>query len=162
MRQGNDRVRPQFATRRILLRSEQQRGIALALIAHLPLDDQHPLELLVREPVKVRTPSQNSLMWSGPLKDIAEQAWADERQYSAKVWHRYFKGEYLPEEDATDLHELVKDPFKWCKWDYNPAGEREVVGSTTDLTKKGFSQYLEQVYAYGASLGVQFNERGNL
>jgi hypothetical protein len=32
-----------------------------------------------------------------------------------------------------------------------------LVGSTTDLTVYGFSQYLEQVTAHGASLGVQFH-----
>jgi hypothetical protein len=71
-----------------------------------------------------------------------------------------FKSEFLFEEDAADLHELVKDPFKWKKWDYTPNGDRILVGSTTDLTVKGFSQYLEQVHAFGSSLGVMFHVRG--
>lgn len=43
------------------------------------------------------------------------------------------------------------------KWDYMPNGERVLVGSTTDLSKYGFGQYLEQIYANGASLGVMFS-----
>ena len=34
--------------------------------------------------------------------------------------------------------------------------KRILKASTGDLTTKGFSIYLEQIYAYGASLGVQF------
>lgn len=35
-------------------------------------------------------------------------------------------------------------------------GERILIGSTTQLTTGGFSDYLEQVYSYGANLGVLF------
>lgn len=146
--------RPKFQTRQLFLRSDQQRGILMALIPNLPLDDQNPLEVVIREPVKARGMDQNALMWVGPLADIAEQAWVGGRQYSAEVWHEAFKRDYLPEEFDP---ELTKEGYR--KWDYMPNGERVLVGSTTQLTKRGFSQYLTQIEAFGSGLGVQFGAR---
>ncbi len=146
--------RQKFPTRQIMLRTVQQRGIVMALLPNLPLDEANPLEVIIREPVKARGPDQNSLMWAGPLADIAAQAWVDGRQFSAEVWHEHFKREYLPEEFDP---ELTKEGYR--KWDYTPAGERVLIGSTTQLTKRGFSQYLEQIEADGAGMGVQFGAR---
>ena len=151
--------RAKFATRLFYLRSETQTAALLALVPHLPLDEDSPLEVVIREKAKVRGMDQNALYWVGPLADIAAQAWVAGRQYSDTVWHEQFKAEFLPEEGDHDLGELVKDPLAWRKWDFTPNGERVLVGSTTQLTKKGFSQYLTQVEAYGASLGVQFGAR---
>lgn len=151
------RKRDKFQTRRIVLRGQQQLQAALALLPNLPLDADKPLELVVREEVKSRKPDQNALMWAGPLADIAEQAWVEGRQFSAEVWHHHFKESFLPEEYDP---ELCKDE-KYRKWDFTPAGERVLVGSTTDLTVKGFAQYLEQIYAYGANLGVIFRASPN-
>lgn len=39
-----------------------------------------------------------------------------------------------------------------------PAGNRILVGSTTQLLKRGFALYLQQVEAFGAGLGVIFHE----
>lgn len=147
-------MRPKFQTRQILLRSVQQRGILMALIPNLPLDEENPLEVLIREPVKARGLDQNALMWVGPLADIAAQAWVDGRQYSAEVWHEHFKRLYLPEEFDQ---ELTKDGYR--KWDYTPAGDRVLIGSTTQLTKRGFALYLQQVEAEGAGMGVMFGAR---
>ena len=146
--------RQKFPTRQIMLHTVQQRGIVMALLPNLPLDEANPLEVIIREPVKARGPDQNSLMWAGPLADIAAQAWVDGRQFSAEVWHEHFKREYLPEEFDP---ELTKEGYR--KWDYTPAGERVLIGSTTQLTKRGFSQYLEQIEADGAGMGVQFGAR---
>jgi len=146
--------RQKFPTRQIMLRTVQQRGIVMALLPNLPLDEANPIEVIIREPVKARGMDQNALMWVGPLADIAAQAWVDGRQFSADVWHEHFKREYLPEEFDP---ELTKEGYR--KWDYTPAGERVLVGSTTQLTKRGFSQYLEQIEADGAGMGVQFGAR---
>lgn len=147
-------MRQKFPTRQILLRGDTQLAIVMALLPNLPLDEQEPLEVLIREPVKARGMDQNALMWVGPLADIAAQAWVQGRQFSAEVWHEHFKREHLPEEfDA----ELTKEGYR--KWDYTPAGERVLIGSTTHLTKRGFSQYLEQIEADGAGMGVQFGAR---
>jgi hypothetical protein len=151
--------RAKFAARQFFLRGVQQRGILMALIPNLPLDDEHPLEVVIREKAKVRGLDANALMWVGPLADIAAHAWVGGRKFSAEVWHEQFKREFLPEEDDHDLGELVKDPFTWRKWDWTPNGDRVLIGSTTQLTKRGFSLYLTQVEAFGAGLGVQFGAR---
>lgn len=148
-------MRPKFLTRTIRLIGTVQRDTAIALLSHAPLDEERPLEVIVREEKKARKPDQNSAMWAGPLRDIAEQAWVEERQYSAECWHEHFKREYLPEDDDPELSELAKDGYR--KWDVTPAGERVMVGSTTQLTVRGFAMYIKQVEAYGSSLGVQFH-----
>lgn len=147
-------MRPKFQTRQVFLRTEQQRDLVAALLPNLPLDEENPLEVIIREPVKARGLDANALMWVGPLADIAAQAWVQGRQFSAEVWHEHFKREHLPEEFDP---ELTKDGYR--KWDYTPTGERVLIGSTTQLTKRGFSLYLEQIEADGAGMGVQFGAR---
>ncbi|MDE2106641.1 MAG: recombination protein NinB [Patescibacteria group bacterium] len=146
--------REKFPTRTIRLVGDQQLATALALLPHVPLDAAKPLELIIREEAKPRKLDQNALMWVGPLADIAAQAYVEGRTYSAEVWHEHLKELYLPEEFDP---ELTKDGYQ--KWDYTPAGKRILVGSTTQLTVKGFAQYLTQVEAFGASLGVLWSPR---
>lgn len=155
MRHNRNEDMHTFATRHIILIDEQRRAIAYAAVRNAPLG----IEVVLREPVKVRKPDQNSLMWAGPLRDIAAQAWVDGRQYSAEVWHEHLKRLYLPETHDPDLAQLVRSPYAWRKWDYTPDGDLILIGSTTGLTVRGFSQYLEQVYAYGAGLGVLFQTK---
>lgn len=144
--------REKFPTRRILMRTESQRRAAHAMIDSMPLDDDKPLELIGREEAKTRKLDQNALYWVGPLADIAEQAYHQGRTYSAELWHETYKRLYLPEEfDA----ELCKEGY--VKWAYTPSGDRICVGSTTQLTVKGFAQYLTQVEADGANMGVVFH-----
>ena len=145
-------TRPKYLTRSFALLSESERLHAEVVLSNAPLDPEVPLEMVIREKVKVRKLDQNALMWVGPLADIEEQGWIEGRQYSAPVWHEHFKREFLPEEfDA----ELCKEGYR--KWDYLPNGERVLIGSTTDLLVKGFAAYLTQVEAFGASLGVKYH-----
>lgn len=141
-----------FQRRTILLRTEVQRETLLALVRNLPLSEAKPLQVVVDEYRPPRKPDQNSLMWAGPLRDIAEQAYLDGRKYSAEIWHEYFKRELLPE---------VYDPelclSGYGKWAIDPAGNRVLIGSTTKLTVKGMAQHVEAMMAFGASLGVQFS-----
>lgn len=147
-------IRGKFEARSILLRSPVQVETARALLGNLPLDADKPLEVLIREQSMARGLDQNAGMWAGPLMDIAKQAWVHGKQFSAETWHEYFKILYLPEEfDA----ELTKDGYR--KYDYTPAGDRVLIGSTTGLTIKGFAQYREKLTAFGAGLGVQFSAR---
>lgn len=132
-----------------------QQAAAQAFLANLPLDPEEPLEVVVRERVKPRKLSQNALMWAGPLTDIAEQAWVQGRRFPAEVWHEQFKRDFLPEEYDP---ELCLEGYR--KWDVTPRGDRVLVGSTTMLTRKGMAQYLQQVEAAGAALGVEFGMRG--
>jgi len=144
-----------FQTRTLHLIDDKVRALAVAAVQNAPAD----IEIVLRERVKVRKPAQNALMWVSALKDIASQAWFDGRQFSEEVLHEHMKREFLPETFDTELPRLVKDPDTWTKWEYLPDGERILVGSTTKLTTYGFSQYMEQVYAFGASLGVMFGAK---
>jgi hypothetical protein len=147
--------RQPYKTRRIRLVGEQQRQTALAAVANLPLDATAPLELVIREEVKARKPDQNALMWAGPLRDIAAQGYVNGRTFSAEVWHEHFKREYLPEQFDPSL---CKEGYR--KWDVTPKGDRVLVGSTTELTVRGFALYLKEVEAYAQTeLGVQFHVR---
>lgn len=146
--------REKYHVRRLLLRTELQRERAIESLREAPLDVARPLEFLIREEVKERTLPQQGLMWVGALADIAAQAVVDGRRYSDKVWHEHFKRLYLP--DAYDAELCASEDY--VKWEIDQAGEAVLVGSTTDLTTKGFSQYLEQVHADGANMGVHFHE----
>lgn len=150
--------RPKFQTRTIRLVGAQQRETANAAIDNAPLDPIRPIELVLREEVKGRRLDQNAAMWAGPLRDIAEQAWHDGRQYSAEVWHEHFKRSYLPEARDPELALLVKTPETYKKWDTTPKGDRVLVGSTTDLTVRGFALYMLQIEAEGAGMGVDFHK----
>lgn len=149
-------MRQPIKPRPFLLRDERVRETLIAAINNLPLDGTKPLEVVIREQVKGRKPDQNALYWSGPLADIAEQAFIEGKQHSAETWHHYFRRELLPDEFNT---EECKENY--VKWVIDPGGERIMVGSTTQLTVKGFSNYLEAVFAFGASLGVLFTASPN-
>ncbi|RFP19135.1 recombination protein NinB [Duganella sp. BJB475] len=146
-------TRQKFEQRKLLLRGQEQVDRAIALLRTVPLDDKKPLEVLVREEVKARKLDQQGLMWAGPLKDLSEQAWIEQRQYSPEVWHEFCKKEFLPEELDP---ELCLEGYR--KWDFDPAGDRVLVGSTTMLTVKGMAWHITQIHALGGSLGVEFHE----
>jgi hypothetical protein len=141
-----------FIERKFILRDSDVLSLAIAAATCAPTG----IEMVLREPVKARKLDQNALYWAGPLKDIAEQAWLCGQKYADLVWHEHFKREFLPDEDEPNIAELVKSPEKYRKWAAMPNGVGVCIGSTTELTVKGFSQYLEQVHAFGASLGVMF------
>lgn len=148
--------RAPFVTQTRYLVGAVQRDRLIAFIQNLPLDADKPLEVVIRERAKARKKTQNDLMFAGPLKDIAEQAWIDGKQFSVEVFHEFLKRELLPE--AFDP-ELCKEGYE--KWSVDPGGNRVLTGSTTQLTVKGFSEYLEALYAFGANLGVQFHANPN-
>lgn len=137
----------------IVLYGHSQHQAAQALLKNMPIDSESPIEMVLREYAKPRKLSQNALMWVGPLADIAEQAWIDGRSYSAEVWHEHFKRQFLPEDFDPAM---CREGYR--KWDFTPSGERVLVGSTTQLTVKGMAQYLTQIEAAGADMGVQFSD----
>ena len=132
---------------------KSQAEVAINAIQNAPIDSEYPLEVIIRKEQKGRSLSANALMWAGPLNDIAQQAWVHGRQYSALIWHEYFKEQFLPEFNDPLI---TKEGYK--KYEETPDGRRVLVGSTSKLTKHGFSLYIENIYAYGANLGVKFTE----
>ncbi len=145
--------RGKYPTRRFLIRSAQQKDLACRVISQLPEDWDRPVEVVVREQPRQRNLEQNSLMWVA-LTDISQQVYLGGRTYDADCWHEYCKRAFLPESPEEGM---VLESYQ--KWAFLPNGDRVLRGSTTDLTKKGFSRYLEQIYAFGAQQGVQFGER---
>ena len=146
-------MRTDYLPKVIRLVGKLQADTAINAIQNAPIDTERPLEVIIREEQKGRSLSANALMWAGPLNDIANQAWVHGRQYSALIWHEYFKEKFLP--DFPDLTQ-VKEGYR--KYEETPDGRRVLIGSTQKLTKHGFSLYMEQIYAYGAELGVRFSE----
>lgn len=149
-------TRPPFAPRPFLLSSRDVVARVQALLDHVPVDPLRPLRVLIGEAPKVRKLDQQALLFAGPMRDIAEQAWIDGRQYSVEILHAYCKRQFLPED--FDPEQCLEG---YAKWDTDPSGERILVGSTKQLTVRGYSDYLEQVYAFGAALGVQFSANPN-
>jgi len=153
--------REKYPTRKIRLVGNIQLETAIAILRSAPLDANKPLEMVLREEVKPRRADQNSLMWSCQLKCISEQAYVNGRTYSAEVWHEHMKEMFLPETFQSSEHqaEIVKEGYR--KYDISPSGKRILVGSTTELTVKGFAIYLQQVEAFGANLGVIYSANPN-
>lgn len=127
---------------------------ASAMLHNLPVDGSY--EAVFRPYVRKRRDEQSSLMWVR-LKEISEQAWICGKQYEPEILHEFLKAKYLPEV-ATEGETL--DGYK--KYAILPDGNRAVIGSTTKLTTKGFSNYLTQVEAFGASLGVMFSAQNDI
>ena len=146
-------MRADYLPKVIRLVGKLQADTAITAIQNAPIDLERPIEVIIREEQKGRSLSANALMWAGPLNDIANQAWVHGRQYSALIWHEYFKEKFLP--DLPDPKQ-VKEGYK--KYEETPDGRGVLVGSTNKLTKYGFNLYIENIYAYGADLGVRFSE----
>lgn len=153
--------REPYPQKKIRLIGQTQLDNAMTVLRNAPLDTAKPLEFILREEVKPRKADQNSLMWSCQLKCIAEQAYVNGRTYSAEVWHTHFKEMFLPEtfQSAEHQAEIAKEGYR--KYDTSPGGKRILVGSTTELTVKGFAIYLQQVEAFGANLGVIYSANPN-
>ena len=155
--------RDPYPQKKVRLVGEIQRENAIKVLQNAPLDTEKPLEFILREEVKSRKQDQNSLMWSCQLKSIAEQAYVQGRTYSAEIWHELFKEMFLPDESLfptpEQRAEMVKEKYR--KYDTRPDGKRVLVGSTTELTVKGFAIYLQQVEAFGSNLGVIYSANPN-
>lgn len=123
----------------------------ITVIWELPLDGS--MEVVVRPYVRKRRDEANALYWVR-LAEISEQAWLGGRQYSPEIWAEYMKAKYLPEQYEQGI---TLDGYE--KYAILPDGNRQVIGSTTKLTIRGFANYLTQVEAFGAELGVQFSAR---
>ena len=153
--------RPICLVRRFFLHAIGQLHRVQAALTHAPLDPVRPLEVIIQESDETRGKDANALMWSGTLHDIEQQAWVCDangksRRYRGEVWHEMFKDEFLPE---YFIQGITRKGY--VKWAMDPSGKRRLVGSTKNLTKKGFALYLTEVEAYGANLGVQYHANPN-
>ena len=141
--------REKYKTRNIILLGNEQCQIACAAIHNAPAG----VEVVIREPVKVRGLDQNGLYWLR-LGEIADQAWLGGRQYSKEVWHHYCGIHIMSEQVVT------KDGETRSKWEEVPDGDAVAI-STTKLERSCFAEYTEAVTAFGAGLGVMFSANPN-
>jgi hypothetical protein len=131
------------------IHNESSKSTVAAIVQRIPIDK---VSVVTIEPeTKKRTRDQNSMNWAGMLEDFSNQAKLSERHFSAAVWHEYLKEKFLPE--CYKEGETLKDYVKWIEM---PGGHLKMVGSTTKLTTKGFSDYLEKCYAFGCELDIRF------
>ena len=133
----------------VLIRSEQQKGLLASKISNLPVDEDHPIQIVISEQTKARGKDQNGLMWQR-ISEIAAQGWINKRQYSKDCWHKYLKDNEMPEEVE------LKDGSVRSKWVEQIDGSRDVI-STTELSARCFAQYVTIIEAFGCSLGVMFS-----
>jgi hypothetical protein len=122
-----------------------------------------PLQVIVEPEKKKRSLSANARYWARPLKDIERDATYDGQHYRAELWHEHASELFLPDEAEFDFDPShVTDPDTYRKWEYPPMlNRRRLIGSTTQLTPKGFSIYLEKVQAHFSARPycVTFTER---
>ena len=147
-----------FKQKVIKLLAEAQKVHALSLLNNVPVGVN--LEVVIREATKKRNNDQNSL-YRHVVSQISDQVWVNKRQYEPDLWHIYFKNLFLPDEISEPyIHELVTKPETYKKWKYLPNDKQELVGSTTELTTYGFSQFMEKVYVFASEHHVIFEVNG--
>lgn len=138
-----------YPTRKFIIIGESQRDLALAALKNAPIG----IEVVLREPVNVRSLDQNGLYWKR-LSEIQDQAWLNGQQYSKETWHHYCAIHVMMDNVTT------KDGEIRSKMEPTPDGSPCVI-STTKLEKKCFAEYVTAVEAFGCSLGVQFSANPN-
>ncbi len=117
-----------------MILSQHNRNVAREMVDNAP--DGHILE--VRPPK--RSLDSNRYYWA-VLGDISEQMVVG-KAYEPSIWHVYFKQLFLP-----DLMQELPD------------GSLSIVPpSSTKLTQKQFSEYLEKVVKWSLEHDVKFSE----
>lgn len=103
---------------------------------------------LVVEPYEVaRSKQQNRYYWGACLREIADQAVVCGVRYQPEAWHELFKRMFLGY--RIEKYRIAGNKRKMAK---------RVLSSTTGLSVKKMSIYLEQVQAYAANdLAVRFS-----
>jgi len=156
MRTGNFIV----TERTIKLMNESIRDNAVKQVQNLPCDGS--IEICIRPVTKTRSESQNKRHWAAVMKDISDQAYVGGKQFSVEIWHSFLKAKFLPSPECEDIALLVKNPEKYQLFADMPDGSVKCVGSTTQLTVRGFSEYMESVQAWAVTeCGVMFSAKGD-
>jgi NinB protein len=132
------------------LRTDHDQRVIIDRINYLGSDQN--LQVTIEKFVKKRTESQNKKLWSSVIGDYVKQGRMNGLNFDADTWHYYLKREFLPGEFQEGI--TLADYVKWSEL---PDGTLRLTGSTTKLTTKGKSEYLEKCYAFGASeLDIRF------
>lgn len=124
---------------------------ASAMLNNLPVDGS--MECVLRHYKKLSSDQQRRRMFGYVVGEIAAQAWLQGKQYSAEVWHEFLKAKFLPE---THKEGITKEGY--VKYLELPDGSVKMVGSTTQLTTLGHTNYVRECEAFAAQeLGVRFS-----
>ncbi|BDU76276.1 hypothetical protein [Mesoterricola sediminis] len=77
-----------------------------------------PLTCTVAPYRSKRSIQANAYYWGVTLKQISEQAWVENRQFTPEVWHEYFKDTFAPRMDkpfggsfALGTHDMSVEEF---------------------------------------------------
>ena len=146
---NNMQKRNPIAKMTFLIRSDQQKELLSNKINNLPIDYDHPVQVVISEQTKARGLDQNGLMWKR-IGEISSQGWINKRQYSKECWHKYLKDNEMPEEVE------LKDGTICSKWVEQIDGSMETI-STTELSARFFSKYITIIEAFGSGIGVLFS-----
>lgn len=106
----------------------------------------HKLVAEVKVQEDDRTLQQNAFYWGACLRDISEQAAVAGQRYTADAWHELFKRQFLG-------YQVKKVAVAGAK----RKRVTRKLRSTTDLSVRAMTKYLEQVQAFAVTdLGVRF------
>lgn len=97
-------------------------------------------EVIIQPYKSKRSFEQNQRLWK-LYNEIAENVWIDGRKYETKVWHEYFKTQYLGFDDLT-----------------LPDGKTVIIPfSTTKLNIKQMSDYQAKIEKFGIEHGIEWS-----
>ena len=100
-----------------------------------------PLRIIISTQEEKRREQQNKYYWAVVIRSIADQAWVDGKRFSGEVWHEHVARMFGILKDVTLPDSIVIQKRL----------------STTEMTVKEFSEYIENVTAWGASeLGIRY------
>jgi hypothetical protein len=113
----------------------------LALLAAFTLGEEDDYELVLRPAKYTRSIAQNRRYWA-ILNEVSEHVVVDGRKYTAEIWHEHYKAKFIGVEELP-----------------MPRGKNLVrpISSTT-LDVPAFADYMTQVEADAASMGVLLGE----
>ncbi|CAB5657166.1 NinB protein [Aeromonas hydrophila] len=122
------------------LRSPEIRSRACQLVANLPVDQDKPLVLEIKE--MTRSLAQNSMLWAC-LTDISEQVNWHGRKLSKEDWKHVlsaalYQQDVVPNIDGTGFVVLGK--------------------STSKMTVREMRDLIELAQSFGAQQGVKFGD----
>ncbi|MEL3922117.1 recombination protein NinB [Aeromonas enteropelogenes] len=122
------------------LRSPEIRTRACQLVANLPIDQDKPLVIEIKE--MTRSLAQNSMLWAC-LTDIAEQVVWHGRKLSKDDWKHVLSAALYQQDVVPNI---------------NGSGFVVLGKSTSKMTVREMRELIELAQAFGAEQGVKFGD----
>ncbi|MDD4892752.1 MAG: recombination protein NinB [Candidatus Rickettsiella isopodorum] len=138
----------------MIIKIDSDRAASYAIKVINALVYEQPMQVTIEPFKQKRSGGQNRYLWAALINDFVTQGFVNGRLYGAESWHFFLKKELLPELPEPD--EALPGYQKWTE---TPDGTLILTGSTTKLTTKGFTNYIEKCYAYGCELGIRFSAK---